>query len=280
MAQVTMVWASAHAPGMLAVRDAGPPEMRERFFAAHAALAAEVQAAQLDAIVVCSNEHFTNFFLENFPAFCVGVGQRHWGPVERWLGVAQGTVPGHPTLAAHLLAGLIEQGFEPAFSHELKLDHGIVTVTREADPEGRIPLVPIIVNCAVRPMPTLARCLAFGTALRRAIESCPEPLRVGVLGAGGLSHAVGSPEVGDIDEAFDRWFLDRLASGRLDEVCAVPDDEIELAGNGTHEIRSWLIAAGAAGEAARAEILAYEPIRPWITGMGVVRFDVAQPSTT
>jgi aromatic ring-opening dioxygenase catalytic subunit (LigB family) len=272
MAQVTMVWASAHAPMMLAARDAAPIDQRERFFGALADVRRQIRERRLDVVVVCSNEHFTNFFLDNFPAWCVGVGEQHFGPVERWLGVEQGYVPGHPALASHLLSACVTQGFEPSFSHELMLDHGIVTVYREADPSAELPLVPIIMNCAVRPMPTLRRCLEFGAALRRAIESFPTDLRVGVLGAGGLSHSVGTPDVGRIDEDFDRWFLERLARGDLDALCDIPDDELELAGNGTHEVRAWLAAAGAAGATGRATILAYEPVHPWINGMGVAQF--------
>jgi hypothetical protein len=51
----------------------------------------------------------------------------------------------------------------------------------------------------------------------------------------------------------------------------LPDKEIELAGNGAHEIRSWLVIAGAVAPA-RGQTLAYEAIYPWITGMGVTRF--------
>jgi hypothetical protein len=277
MAEVSLVWASAHAPMMLAARDAAPERQRDRFFAALADVRRRVAERSLDAVVICSNEHFTNFFLDNFPPWCIGLGERHYGPVERWLGVEQGWVPGCPDLARHLLSELMTGGFEAAFSHELKLDHGIVTVYREADPSGRLPLVPIVLNCAVPPMPSLRRCLALGRELRRAIESFPAGLRVGVLGAGGLSHSVGTPTVGWIDEDFDRWFLERLAEGDLDAICAVPDDELELAGNGSHEVRAWLVAAGAAGVGAgggaQARVLAYEAIQPWINGMGVVVFE-------
>jgi aromatic ring-opening dioxygenase catalytic subunit (LigB family) len=162
-------------------------------------------------------------------------------------------------------------GVEMAFSHALKLDHGMVTVYRQLSLEGRLPLVPIIQNCAVKPMPSLRRCYELGVALRRAIESCPLDLNVAVVGAGGLSHWVGHPNVGDIDDVFDRWFLDRLAAGDIDELLSLPDDEVELAGNGAHEIRSWLTAAGAAAPE-RAQVLAYEAIQPWITGMGVALF--------
>jgi hypothetical protein len=77
--------------------------------------------------------------------------------------------------------------------------------------------------------------------------------------------------VGDIDEEFDRWFLARLAAGEVESLLDMADDEIELAGNGAHEIRSW-VAVAAAATPTLATVLAYEPVLPWITGMGVVEF--------
>jgi hypothetical protein len=122
-------------------------------------------------------------------------------------------------------------------------------------------------------MMPLRRCYEFGIALGEAIRSFVGLDRVALVGAGGLSHFIGVPRVGDIDEEFDRWFLDLLERGDLDSVLDMPDDELELAGNGAHEIRSWLAIAGAVTPS-RAQTLSYEPIYPWITGMGVSRFQL------
>jgi len=109
------------------------------------------------------------------------------------------------------------------------------------------------------------------TALRRAIEQWPNPARVALIGAGGLSHWVGMPGMGRINVDFDRWFLSRLAAGRAEEGVTLTDAEVERAGNGAHEIRSWLTVAGAVpGKPAR--VLAYEPITAWVTGMGVISY--------
>jgi aromatic ring-opening dioxygenase catalytic subunit (LigB family) len=271
MAHVVLIAASSHAPMMAAMPDSAPPAERAVFFEALGDLRGRLRAARPDVLVVVSNEHFTNFFLDNFPPLCVGVADAHTGPAEPWLGIARGPVPGHADLAGHVLRELTAGGIEPAFSHRLVLDHGIMTVARQLDPAGELPIVPIIQNCAVAPLAPLGRSLALGEALVGAIASHPSELRVAIVGAGGLSHWVGTPEVGDIDEAFDRWFLDALAQGALEDVAAVPDAEIELAGNGAHEIRSWLVAAGAARACGRphAEVLGYAAIHPWITGMGV-----------
>jgi hypothetical protein len=55
-------------------------------------------------------------------------------------------------------------------------------------------------------------------------------------------------------------------------VLDTPYDELELAGNGAHEIRSWLAVAGAV-DPVRPRTLAYEPVYPWITGMAVAQWE-------
>jgi hypothetical protein len=147
-----------------------------------------------------------------------------------------------------------------------------MTVYHELDPTMQLPLVPIVQNCAVEPLMPVWRWYAFGQQLGDAIRSFDGLERVAIVGAGGLSHWIGTPRVGDIAEDFDRWFLDRLEQGKLDDVLDLKDDEIELAGNGAHEIRSWVAVAGAMAPAT-GRTLAYEPVYPWITGMGVTQFE-------
>jgi aromatic ring-opening dioxygenase catalytic subunit (LigB family) len=259
---------------MAAARDSAPPDQAERFFAALEWLRAEAQRRGVQACVVFSNEHFTNFFLENFPQICVGVGERNWGPTEAWLPIGKAWIPGHPALAMHITRHALHAGFDPAFSHLLELDHGVMTVYHELDPQLRLPLVPIVQNCAVEPLMPVHRWYAFGQAVGAAIRGFDGLERVAVIGAGGLSHWIGHPRVGDIEESFDRWFLEKLEQGDLSDVLDLPDAEIELDGNGAHEIRSWLAVAGAVAPA-HTTTLAYEPIYPWITGMAVAHFETA-----
>jgi catalytic LigB subunit of aromatic ring-opening dioxygenase len=274
MAEISLAYASSHAPMMAAARDSAPEEQRNNFFGALDAIREEARQRDIQAVVVLSNEHFTNFFLENFPQICIGVGERNWGPTEAWLPIDKLWIPGHPGLADHIARSTLSAGFDPAFSHQLELDHGVMTVYHELDPDMKLPLVPIVQNCAVEPLMPLRRWYGFGQALGDAIRSYQGLDRVAVVGAGGLSHWIGTPQVGDIEEGFDRWFLDRLEQGQLDEIFDIPDDELELAGNGAHEIRSWLAVAGAAAPS-KARTLAYEPIAAYITGMAVSKFEPA-----
>jgi hypothetical protein len=271
VASLVAAGCASHAPTITAAPESAGAGERERVYAGMAALRAELETARPDVLVICSNEHFTNFFLDNFPPFCIGIGDQHAGPAEAWLRIPQGRVPGHRALGTWLLERSLASDFDPAFSEELRLDHGVMTVLHLLDADRRTPVVPIIQNCAVRPMPSLRRCFRFGAMLRAAIEAWPEPARVALVGAGGLSHWVGTPGMGRIDERFDRWFLDCLARGRADEVLGLTDAEVEAAGNGAHEIRSWLTVAGAVDGAA-GHVLAYEPIRAWVTGMGVLTY--------
>jgi hypothetical protein len=274
MAEIVLAYAASHAPMMSAARDSAPEAQRNNFLGALADIHTLAAERDVQAAVVLSNEHFTNFFLENFPQICIGVGERNWGPTEAWLPIDKAWIAGHPGLADHIARSTLRSGFDPAFSHQLELDHGVMTVYHELDPDMRLPLVPIVQNCAVEPLMPVRRSYGFGRALGEAIRSYDGLDRVAVVGAGGLSHWIGTPRVGDIEEEFDRWFLAKLASGDVEDLLDLPDEEIELAGNGAHEIRSWLAVAGAVAPA-RARTLAYEPIYPWITGMAVAQFETA-----
>jgi hypothetical protein len=273
VAELVAAFAASHAPLVTAAPETAERGARERIHGAMGELRRELERARPDVLVICSNEHFTNFFLDNFPPFCIGVGERHVGPAEDWLRIAPGALPGHPALGRWLVERAFAEDFDPAFSEDLCLDHGIMTVLHFLDPDRRLPVVPIVQNCAVAPMPSLGRCYRLGAALRRAVDAWPAAARVALVGAGGLSHWVGMPGMGRIDADFDRWFLGRLAAGRPDEVLALTDADVERAGNGAHEIRSWLTVAGAMA-GARARVLAYEPIREWVTGMGVAVYPV------
>lgn len=275
MADLVLAACASHAPMMASARDAAPAHQRKAFFSAMEHLREEIEARRVTTMIVVSNEHFTNFFLECFPQLCVGVGEVNTGPAEPWLGIPQGPVLGNPDLALQLTTALLGVGFDPAFSHRLDMDHGIMTVYQELDPARNARLVPIVQNCAVKPMSPLSRSWELGMALRQAIEEYPGEERVALIGAGGLSHWVGVPRVGDIDEDFDRWFLAHLEGGTVPTILDLSDSEIDLAGNGAHEIRSW-VAVAAAASPTHASVLAYEPIAEWITGMGVVEFALNQ----
>jgi 2,3-dihydroxyphenylpropionate 1,2-dioxygenase len=76
-----------------------------------------------------------------------------------------------------------------------------------------------------------------------------------------------------LNPEWDRKILDAFARGDLSIFDDIEDDDLtSTAGAGAHELRTWIAALSAAkmGGAQRANLLFYEPITEWITGMGVM----------
>ncbi len=266
---IVFACATSHTPGIRAWADAPPAEIKERFFGGLERLGEQLNAARPDAILIISSEHFANYFLDGMPAFTIGQGETHFGPVEPWLKVAQGHTPGEPELAARLLSAAFEAGFELNYSHELKLDHGTMVPLSFLDPERALPVVPLIVNAMTFPMPQPARCYSLGQTLGAALEV--DASRVAVVATGGLSHAPGERTHGDIDTEFDTEFLRRLTAGDGDALTSYTDDEMTSRGLGTHEIRTWMTLAGICSDRP-AEVLFYEPVPAWATGCGLLSY--------
>ncbi|HLJ18829.1 MAG TPA: hypothetical protein VKU84_01455 [Stellaceae bacterium] len=248
MAELVGIYAASHGP--LIARDRGrlPDALRQRLSAAYSDLGRRMDGARVDAIVALGPDHWTNFFLDNLPAVCIGIGEEHGGPPEPFMrDFAPNPIPGDPALGRHILETALADGFEPALSYRLRLDHGLcLPLSRMGLP--RMPrLVPILINELEPPMLSYRRCLAWGRLLRTAIASYPEPARVAILATGGLSHSIGEPTMGAIDEDFDRRCLDGFAKGDEGPLLDFLEHGAAGAGNGAHEIRNWAVAHGAAG---------------------------------
>jgi aromatic ring-opening dioxygenase catalytic subunit (LigB family) len=268
MAELVGCYAASHGP--LLVRDwAKVPEgERARLTAAFRELGRRMNAIRPDVIIEVSPDHWVNFHLENLPAVCIGVGETHDGPPEPFLkSYPHREMPGHPGFAAHLVASALEQGFEPSFSYRLRLDHGfcIPLWRMELEPLPRI--VPMIVNSIEPPMPSLERCLQWGGALRAAVESYPEPLRVAVLASGGLSHSIGEPTMGRIDEAFDHECIRLFSDSNQNTLLSYLREALPKAGNGSDEVRNWLVAHGAA-RGRGFDLVDYLPVPSVYVGCG------------
>ena len=72
MAEIVSIHATSHTPVMINFPDAIPSQDREEIFAAFRQVGEEILAARPDAVVVISDDHVHNFFMNNFPAFCIG----------------------------------------------------------------------------------------------------------------------------------------------------------------------------------------------------------------
>ena len=256
----------SHAPGMLAWPERAGEDERGRLFEGYRLAGERLRALDLDAVVLVTGEHFANFF-SFIPPFCIHLGTSTEGPIEPWLGVPRRTIPTHAALADRILRGSLRSGSDIAFSHELVLDHGSIVPMELLGVPADLPVVPLIVNPLVDPLPSLDSCRRLGTVLGQILEE--SELRVGLLGAGGLSHWPGMAEAGRMSPDWDNAVLTGLAEGRRDVLWDLPATGYEEAGPGAEEIRAWAV-VGAATPDGAAEVLAYETIDAWATGCAVV----------
>jgi aromatic ring-opening dioxygenase catalytic subunit (LigB family) len=268
MAELVGCFAASHGPLLVRDWERVPEAEKTRLSAAFRELGRRMDAARPDVLIEVSPDHWVNFHLENIPAVCIGVGETHEGPPEPFLkAYPHREMPGHPELAAHVVKTALARGFEPSFSYRLKLDHGFCIPLWRMELERLPRIVPMIVNSIEPPLPALERCFSWGHILREAIESYPQPMRVAILASGGLSHSIGEPTMGRIDEAFDHECI-RLLS-RTDEKALIGylNDAVPKAGNGSDEVRNWLVAHGAA--AGRGfELVDYLPVPSVYVGCG------------
>src|SRR3989442_3181476 len=79
MATIVAACMTSHAPNMTATPAAAPAQ-RKRFLAGLAEMRRRLIAARPDLVVMFVNDHVQNFFYDNLPAYCVGVGDKHWAP--------------------------------------------------------------------------------------------------------------------------------------------------------------------------------------------------------
>jgi gallate dioxygenase len=126
------------------------------------------------------------------------------------------------------------------------------------------------------PIPTARRCHRLGQALRRAIESYPEDLKVVVVATGGLSHQVHGERAGFNNPEWDARFLEIFAHDpeRLAEMTQA--EFAELGGLEGAEVIMWLTMRGALSAQIRQVHQTY--YLPSMTGIATAIYEnLAQP---
>ena len=275
MAELVGVFAASHAPLIVRNWDNVTPANKDGLTRALTEIGRRFKQARPDVLIEISPDHWVNFFINNLPAICVGMGEEHEGPGESWMkDFPHRKLAGHPRLADHIVQTAFEQGFEPAVSHHLILDHGFCIPLWKAGIDPLPPIVPIIFNDLEPPFPTVKRCLAWGEMLRRAIASYPEKLRVAVIATGGLSHSIGEPTMGEIDEAFDHECIGYFERGDEPALVDFLNERLPTIGNGASEIRNWVAAHGVAGKRG-FELLGYSNVPEVYVGCGFAAWNLA-----
>src|SRR5690606_23962552 len=126
-----------------------------------------------DTVVVVSNDHGLNFFLDKMPTFAVGAAPEYRTADEGWGIPALPHFPGDLDLSWHLIESLVADEFDVVTCQEMFVDHGIALPMALLWPDQNWPvrIVPVIVNTVQAPLPSAARCWKLGESIGRAIES-------------------------------------------------------------------------------------------------------------
>lgn len=248
MAELVGIYAASHGPLIVRNWDVLSAPCKQAITTGFGELGRRINAAHADVLIVISPDHWVNFFMDNLPAICVGVGDLHDGPPEPWLAAfPHKQMRGHAPLAQHIAAHAFTRGFEPSVSYKLALDHGFCIPLWKANIDPLPAIIPIVFNTVEPPMPSVHRCFRWGAMLGDAIARFDADVRVAILATGGLSHSIGEATMGAIDEAFDRECLQHFAAGDSATLLDFLERRMAAAGNGTAEVRNWLAAHGAAG---------------------------------
>lgn len=236
-----------------------------------------------DLVVIFGTDH-RRAFTTTIPAFSVVVSATALGD----LGSPSGRYAVPQEEALDLASQLMTSGFDVAISRELHLDHGFgQTVGDLLGSVDACPIIPIFVNCATPPLPSIRRVQHLGSRVGQLLSAIDR--RVLVLGTGGLSHSPPSmaPELigaSDAERAaanrdgraaaqdvisptWDRRFLRAVGEGDSEWLRGLSTADLDAGGSGAHECRTWVAAQAVAGQPLAT--VAYEPVPDWITGMGV-----------
>jgi 2,3-dihydroxyphenylpropionate 1,2-dioxygenase len=273
---MTLVFAGAcsHAPGITGRAARAAPADLEAVHQGFDRLRRAIEDARPDALIVVAAEHFANFFMDNMPAYCIGMADHYEGPIEdeAFLRIPHARIPGAPDLSRRLIERVMDD-VDVAYAEEWKFDHGVMVPLHFLTPGYDLPIVPVNINCQGPPLSPMHRVHAFGRALRRAADAVPE--RLALIGTGGLSHWPATPDSGRINEAWDREFLDRFVANRRDELIAYTDADIYRdGGQGGFEIRTFVAVAGAT-EGATGEVWLYRPVPAFAVGCTIATMTVA-----
>ena len=269
---ISFACAVSHAPGMTAWAEAAPPPQRECIHNGFERLKGELAASGTEVLILLTSEHWANFFLDHIGAFCIGRAASYRGPIEPWLKVDKAEIKGDPELATALLETSYEEGVEPSFAYELEFDHGTMVPLHFLMPGMELPVVPVFFNTLAKPQPTARRCLELGRLIGDIAKNSPR--RIGLIATGGLSHDPGERHHGVIDIEFDRQFMAAMAAGEVKRLARYSRADFAAAGAGAFELLSWIALAGAL-DGRKGEIVVYEAVRPWATGIGMMAFPEA-----
>ena len=228
-----------------------------------------------DVLFMIYNDHVTSFFFDHYSAFALGVGEKYEVADEGGGARDLPVIGGHSALARHIGQSLMSEEFDMSFFQDKALDHGCfspLSVMCDKTEQGwPLQIVPLQVGVLQFPVPSGRRCYKLGQALRRAIESYPEDLKVAIVATGGMSHQVHGERAGFNNQPWDQEFL-QLIEKDPEYLASLTQAELaELGGMEGAEVIMWLIMRGALSANVRKVHQSY--YLPSMTGIAVAIYE-------
>src|SRR6202048_670268 len=251
MARIIAGVGSSHVPAIGAALDNGKTEEPywKRVFSGFEKSKEWMANAKPDIAIVVYNDHASSFSVDIIPTFALGCAAQFPPSDEGWGPRPVPVVKGHPELAAHIAQSVILDEFDLPIGNKMEVDHGLTVPLNllfgQPKDAWLCPVIPLAVNVVMFPPPTGHRCFMLCRAIRKAVESYPQDLRVVIFGTGGLSHQISGPRAGLINSKWDTAFLDNLSKDPK-KLTRIPHVEyMREAGAEGIEMVMWLIMRGA-----------------------------------
>ena len=250
MARITAGVATSHVPAIGAAIDLGKTQEAywAPLFRGYEFSKRWMVENRPDVVILVFNDHATAFSLDIIPTFAIGCAASFAPADEGWGPRPVPLVEGHQELASHIAQSVIQQDFDLTIVNRMDVDHGLTVPLSLmcGQPEAwPFKVIPLAVNVVTYPPPSGRRCYELGKAIRRAVDTFDQDLKVQVWGTGGMSHQLQGPRAGVINQDFDTRFLDALTQ-HPDTAAAIPHiDYIREAGAEGIELVMWLVMRGA-----------------------------------
>ena len=220
----------------------------KRFFDGYEPVKAWLDEVDPDIAIVVYNDHGLNFFLDKMPTLALGCADRYENADEGWGLQTLSTFSGDAAFSWHIAESLIGQEFDLTTCQEMYVDHGFIVpmaLMWRHLPEWPVKGIPLAVNTIQHPIPSARRLYKLGQALRKAIASYPEDLKVVIFGTGGMSHQLQGERAGIIDVEFDLRCMESMISNPEWMADLSATQIIEKAGTEGVEVIMWLVMRGA-----------------------------------
>jgi gallate dioxygenase len=228
-----------------------------------------------DVAVLTYNDHVTSFFFDHYSPFALGIGERFAVADEGGGARALPPLRNHMGLAHHIAHSLFADEFDLSTFQDKPLDHGCfspLSVLCDHAEGWPMRVIPLQMGVLQFPIPTARRFWKLGQALRRAIDSFEEDLRVVLIATGGLSHQVHGERAGFNNPQWDADFLTLFEHDPQALTQLTHAEYAQLGGFEGAEVVMWLTMRAALPAQVRKVHQAYT--LPSMTGIACAVYEV------